>query len=436
MVQQKKIEHIDLREEKLLLPKDGNYIIGSNIVGNHKYVFIVDRVPDIPTFFTTSTVRVYSYIEYNYIVDSIYGLGLYCSELNHFYSVKKGYELSIQEGLKSSNVQTIPYDNTAESFIFDLGEKTIRCTLGVEAKAKFKSQNPLMFCSRMLLEFENLESIEELYNVYNTAWSFMCFIAYRKNIIFETTLYGRNEKGNLYPFGKLHLFSDLEGLEDERVIQDIVSYDILKSKISNLFTEISENKLYLQHIPESKRNGRIINPARFILTTAAFEWNIREIYDVPVSKTQSTVKADILAELSTLSSRNKYNRKKRDSFDFFIDLISSIDNNLSKKITYALNDLDSILKPFITNLYKLNGKEVDPYTKMADRIQLQRNNYAHGNIDKEMDPDVILDIIVLEWVNHAMVFKKMGYTNHEITKLINSIFDRNFHIRDCDESVS
>lgn len=72
------------------------------------------------------------------------------------------------------------------------------------------------------------------------------------------------------------------------------------------------------------------------------------------------------------------------------------------------------------------------HTNIAPIIEdnWQRNNYAHGNIDREMDLDVVLDIIILEWLNHAMVFKKMGYTNHEIAKLINSIFDRNFHIKD------
>lgn len=426
----KKIEHVDLWEEKMVLPKEGNYIIGSNIVGSHKYVFLVDRVPNIPTIFTISTVRVYSYIEYRYTVDSIYGLGLYCDELNHFYSVKKGYELSIPEDLKSSNLQTIPYDNTTESFAFDIDGLSITCTFGVEAKAKTQSQNPLVFTSRMLMEFENLKTIDTLYSIYYTAWSFMCFIAYRKNILFETTLYGKNENGKLYPIGEYHLFVDLENPEDEKAIRDIVSYDILKGNISKLFSEIVNNKLYMQHIPESKRNGRKINPARFVLITAAFEWTIREVYDIPVSDTQNTVKEDILNKLSTLSSDKQYNRRKRDSLGHFLDIIGNIDNNLSKKIAYVLNDLDSILNPFIVNLYKMNGKEVDPYTRMADRIQKQRNNYAHGNIDKEMDSDVVLDIIILEWVNHAMVFKKMGYTEHEIAKLINSIFDRNFYIND------
>lgn len=132
--------------------------------------------------------------------------------------------------------------------------------------------------------------------------------------------------------------------------------------------------------------------------------------------------------MDNLSTEKKYKRKKRKKLEYFIDLLKGVDVNLANKISYALNDLDSILKPFIVDLYRMNGKDIEPYHRMGERIQTQRNNYAHGNIDKKMNPDVILDIIILEWVNHAMVFKKMGYTNHEITKLINAIFTRNFYI--------
>ena len=60
---------------------------------------------------------------------------------------------------------------------------------------------------------------------------------------------------------------------------------------------------------------------------------------------------------------------------------------------------------------------------MATRIQNQRNNFAHGNIDKDINSDVILDIIILEWVNYAMVLKKIGYSDEEIIKLIDVIFN-------------
>ncbi|MCG4775106.1 hypothetical protein L0O83_18640, partial [Lawsonibacter sp. DFI.5.51] len=87
--------------------------------------------------------------------------------------------------------------------------------------------------------------------------------------------------------------------------------------------------------------------------------------------------------------------------------------------SHALNDLSSIIEIFIKNLFYINNKEIDSYNIIGDRIQNQRNNYAHGNIDKEMNMDVILDIIILEWVNYAMILKKVGYSDDNIKKLIN-----------------
>ena len=103
----------------------------------------------------------------------------------------------------------------------------------------------------------------------------------------------------------------------------------------------------------------------------------------------------------------------------------NIDNNLSKKISYALEDLSSILEKFIKNIYEINGIEGFKYSEIADRIQNQRNNYAHGNIDKDIDTNVVLDIIILEWVNYAMILKKLGYSDEEVIQLINIIFNKN-----------
>ena len=127
--------------------------------------------------------------------------------------------------------------------------------MGVESITKPLAQSPLVLKSRLWLEFDNLNSMDDLYKICHTVWSFICFIAYRKNVCFETTLYGKNESGKLYPIGEFYLFSDFEDNEGDNIIKEIATFDLVKSKIENLFSEICKDKLYLQHIPESKRNG-------------------------------------------------------------------------------------------------------------------------------------------------------------------------------------
>ena len=70
--------------------------------------------------------------------------------------------------------------------------------------------------------------------------------------------------------------------------------------------------------------------------------------------------------------------------------------------------------------------EVASASQIADDLQYQRNAYAHGQIDREMKDDIILDVIILEWINYCMLFKQMGYGDVDIFNAINQIFNRGF----------
>ena len=45
---------------------------------------------------------------------------------------------------------------------------------------------------------------------------------------------------------------------------------------------------------------------------------------------------------------------------------------------------------------------------------------------REMKDDIILDVIILEWINYCMLFKQMGYGDVDIFNAINQIFNRGF----------
>jgi hypothetical protein len=83
------------------------------------------------------------------------------------------------------------------------------------------------------------------------------------------------------------------------------------------------------------------------------------------------------------------------------------------------------LEVFIKQLYNWNGITNVDYSEISERIQTQRNNIAHGNIDKEFNPVVILDLLVLEWLYYAMVLTDIGLTKENIRLAINKLFNRN-----------
>lgn len=435
------IKQSTINSEGMALPTDEPYIIGYDFNTHNYYVFFVSYIPDLhleetPLLATTVTTSVYGYIKYDasYKSSAISGMSFYGQEIDKFYSLKKGYKIELPLDLRSGIVRSIPYEETTDSFEFSMDGEKVTCTLGVLGKANLCDTNPLSFNSRVLLQFEETNSSEKIINLFEAVKTFFSFITYRKNIdISNVRLYGKTEYSSFSEIGMLYYQAGKCDIEDKEEIGKTIPYEFIKDHISDIFELIVNDKLYVRHIPESSYSRRQITAARFVLTTAAFEWTVRSAYIIPKSTKQEQVKKDILEAIEEIPTSKGYNKDLKDKFKFFQKIISGMDTNLSGKIVYALNDLDSILEPFIKKLYQSNKKEVDSYPHMGDRLQKQRNNYAHGNIDKELNPDVILDILVLEWVNHSMVFKMIGYTDMQIAKLINGIFHLNCYIPDDEE---
>ena len=48
----------------------------------------------------------------------------------------------------------------------------------------------------------------------------------------------------------------------------------------------------MRHIPDSYQNGRHINAARFVMITAAFEWEFRRLYPNGIKKSEETIDAE------------------------------------------------------------------------------------------------------------------------------------------------
>ncbi len=59
---------------------------------------------------------------------------------------------------------------------------------------------------------------------------------------------------------------------------------------------------------------------------------------------------------------------------------------------------------------------------MGQRLAEQRNDFAHGNLDKDFIGLSLLDLIYLEYVVYAMQLKHYGVQDVEIQKSINELF--------------
>ena len=75
-------------------------------------------------------------------------------------------------------------------------------------------------------------------------------------------------------------------------------------------------------------------------------------------------------------------------------------------------------------MYGLN--QIDfKYSEIGKRVSDQRNNFAHGNIDKEFINESLLDVTYLEYIVYALQLKFFGITDENIKKSINDVFHLN-----------
>lgn len=91
----------------------------------------------------------------------------------------------------------------------------------------------------------------------------------------------------------------------------------------------------------------------------------------------------------------------------------------------AGRDFDPVVGVFGKQLYSLNEEEFD-YKTIGNRLANQRNDFAHGNIDKEFNGAAILDLSFLRYLIYALQLRRIGVSDSSIQRAINDLFSRRF----------
>lgn len=181
----------------------------------------------------------------------------------------------------------------------------------------------------------------------------------------------------------------------------------------------------LNALPQNYEEGHHIDAARFVMITAAFEWEFRRIFPEGIKKKEKKIKAEetVVQLLTPLIENNTGEIKSILKY-----LKKCVGNDpLSSKLTFVGMELGNIIDIFGKHLYALNGKKLK-YSEMGERLAAQRNNFAHGNLDKDFDELALLDLIYLELILYAMQLKFYGVEDVKIKKAINDLFHKNIRI--------
>lgn len=375
-----------------------------------------------------------SYIIFDGAVSSFDGLQIQAEEINWFHNISlalDGYDY-IENG--EGKLQLKPYEKTTEEFRFILKDNLINGNLSINREVTKNSTSPLKLTSNLNYHFENTTDISIVNELVTLTRNLLEFISYRKNLHINKLIIKKKINGLYYSIGEFFVrHPQSEEKETEKIIRErIISYPLLGASFSKLLENISVGKLHLRHIPESYRLKSNITPARFLMATAGFEWQFDISHKSKSEENKMKYEKQRNEVLSFLQQKAEETTNKEKKF--FINSKRFFEENpsrLASDITWALDQSQEVLHEFIQRIYSFNGVENKYYKShsIAERIQRDRNGFAHGNLNTEFNELIDIDLSVLEWLYYAMVLEDIGVSKENAKKCINNLFQRKLDYR-------
>lgn len=318
-------------------------------------------------------------------------------------------------------------ETTTKKEKFGIDDKEILIYFGISISSSYKTgEVPISLYSTLFLEFEPTNDYMFIIKIINICKQFIQYLCYRKNIVFSSIELAAPTSKGLHE-SCAQLYKVKEDVVEEYPIEKgrYIKYDYIKGSIGKIINDIVIGNIYLKHLPETYELGLHINAGSFVMITAGFEWEFKRNYPEGIKKDKKTIEAELNVNnlIDGLIENNKGKSKEILKY-----LKKSIEfKNLQSKIIEYGNDYCEISDIFGKQLYQLNGKELN-YKDMGKRISDQRNNFAHGNLDKEFIGLSLLDLIYLQFIIYIMQLKFYEIEDEKIKKCINELFARNLSL--------
>ncbi len=414
------------------MPVDERYLTSHCNETNQRIVFLPAQGSTLSFNNTVVIIEIESFIVCKSNDDKFNRVTISCPEMNYIHPINKAFTIKIpnefaKEGVAYFNTQNFDLTTTdKQKFIVD--EKEVQMYFGISRTISHKIENPpLTLESVMFFEFDATNDYSFILRLWQIARDFIRFLCYRNNIfITKIDLSTSDDDGKYNNFAKMYINNRDEESEElplqkGRYIKQIH----IAGKEGDILSDIASDSIYLRHLPETFESGHHINAARFVMITAAFEWEFRRLYPDGIKKSEATINAEnavceeIQKEIDNLSG------KKKNIYKFLQRLVRS--DSIQPKIIQIGKDFSGIVDIFGKHLYRLNNQELD-YSEMGERLASQRNNFAHGNLDKDFIGLSLLDLMFLEIVVYAMQLKFYEIDDVEIQKSINALFQQRLAI--------
>lgn len=413
------------------LKMESPYLVGKCNENGRTLIFITQQEANIGSHNSVLFVEIVGYIVCKFDRETVDRVSFSSPEINCIHPTNQAYRYMFDKDSFSQkgvfSVTTKDFDSTTtEKQIFKVDDKNVQVQFCISRNISNKiGKAPVSLNSAMIFEFQPTNDYIFIMKLWHIAKQFIQFLCYRKNVFLpEVELSAPYEGGKHEKFATLYVLNEsgcteLETLKKGRYIKQkyIAGFE------GKILTDIAANLLYIRHLPDTYESGRYIDAARFVMITAAFEWEFRRAYPNGVPKTDATIKVEKEATeaIQKLIKANSGKLKKK--YQYLKKFIKS--DSLQNEITKIGEDFDGVIGSFGKRLYDLNGKNL-VYSEMGKRLGDQRNHFAHGDLDKDFIGLSLLDLVYMEYIIYAMQLRFYGVDDEDIRKVINELFHLNY----------
>ena len=413
------------------LKMEDSFLIGRCHENGKRIVFFTQKNAIISSNNLVLIVQLIGYLECSTGKEKFGKISFLGPEINIIHPVNQSFDFSFNPTTVSSDgvfsITTKNFDITSTTpQEFEVDEKKVNVQFSVSRKFSTKIlEPPILLESSMLFEFNETEDYDFLVRLWFIAKEFISFLCYRNNICMKPAVVSsKNQDGKYQFFGILTMMNqgteeELYALKQNRCIKQ----STISGHEGQILTDIAGDSLYTRHLPKTYDDGRHIDASRFIMITAAFEWEFHRTYPNGVPKKKSTILIENEAIEALQRLIDSSTGKLKNKYKFLSKLIRS--DSLQTELVKIGEDFDSIIGNFGKHLYSLNGEELI-YSSMGERLSSQRNHFAHGDLDKDFIGLALLDLIYLEYIVYAMQMKHYGIEDANIRNAINELFHLNF----------
>ena len=393
----------------------------------NKIIFEVSEARSNYNGFYSYSVHWYFYYSAELDPNRIDGFKILGEEINFFFPPKKVLNPEI---LFFENQMTVKkLSLTATNQITESCGKYriaphVDATIDVSAYATMNFHSlgsPMDATSILVTSFSQPVNLEVLKMAYNNLMCFLKYITYRTNIgIYTAEVFYLNHQGQKDYQGLL-VFKRQNELETNKTASDqIIKYDVLKSRTGKLFTCIKQEKFSFQHLCESIDSTHHYPVSRIIMVFSAFEREFRNIYgqDFDRSPEYISAKKDVVDLIDNYLRTTQ--GKKRSYIKQLRKYVENRDSSFETNIKKALLDCEKIMTPFLKKRY------IGSYPEMVHNLSARmgdfRNGIAHSRLDLHFEAIHLSDIKIVEELLYAIRLKKIGLQTSEIQKAISDLF--------------